>query len=130
MILMLGTNDCKSYYKASANMIGRGVEKLIQQIRANNRKTNILLISPIILGEKIGEEDYGHEYDEESIRTSKELKSVYQEIANTYNIGFLAASDVANSSDIDHEHLDAENHKKLAEAIMKKLEEIVWIGII
>ena len=69
-------------------MIGRGVEKLIQQIRANNRKTNILLISPIILGEKIGEEDYGHEYDEESIRTSKELKSVYQEIANTYNTDF------------------------------------------
>lgn len=128
VILMLGTNDCKSYYKASANVIGRRIEKLIRQIRANNKNTNILLISPIILGEKIGEEVYGHEYDEESIRTSKELKAVYQEIADTYSIEFLAASDVAKSSDIDHEHLDAKNHKKLAEAIMKKLEEILWIG--
>ena len=35
VILMLGTNDCKSYYHASAEVIGLGVEKLIGQI--NNR---------------------------------------------------------------------------------------------
>lgn len=67
VILMLGTNDCKSYYKASAKVIGRGIEKLIHQIRANNININILLISPIILGEKIGEEEYDHDFNKESI---------------------------------------------------------------
>ena len=128
VILMLGTNDCKSYYKASAKVIGRGIEKLIHQIRANNININILLISPIILGEKIGEEEYDHEFNKESIQTSKELKTVYQEIANIYNIDFLAASDVVKFSDIDQEHLDIDNHMKLAEAIMKKLEDILWTG--
>ena len=31
--LMLGTNDCKTYNHASADRIGKGIEKLIQQIR-------------------------------------------------------------------------------------------------
>ena len=33
VVLMLGTNDCKSYYHASEEVIGLGVEKLIGQIR-------------------------------------------------------------------------------------------------
>lgn len=33
VILMLGTNDCKTYYNASAGLIGKGIEKLISQIK-------------------------------------------------------------------------------------------------
>ena len=33
VVLMLGTNDCKTYNHASADRIGKGIEKLIQQIR-------------------------------------------------------------------------------------------------
>lgn len=124
VILMLGTNDCKSYYKASANVIGRGIEKLIQQVRANSNDIKILLISPILLGEIIGKKEYDSEYDEESVQTSKRLKVVYQEIAKKYNIKFLAASEVVIASEVDQEHLDVDNHKKLAEAIMQKLEEL------
>ncbi len=130
VILMLGTNDCKSYYKASANVIGRGMEKLLQLVKANRSNLKILMISPILLGEEIWKKEYDPEFDAESIQTSIGLKAVYQEIADKYNIEFLAASYVAKASDIDQKHLDADNHKKLADAIMKKLEELSWIGII
>ena len=30
VILMLGTNDCKTYYSASPELIGLGIEKLLQ----------------------------------------------------------------------------------------------------
>lgn len=123
--LMLGTNDCKAYYKASANRIGNGIEKLLQQIWTNNCKLKVLLISAILLGANIWKGEYDPEFDEESIATSKGLKKVYQEIAQQYHVEFLAASDVAKASDIDQEHLDAENHKKLAEAIRAKLEEML-----
>ena len=33
VVLMLGTNDCKIYNHASAERIGKGIEKLIQQIK-------------------------------------------------------------------------------------------------
>lgn len=34
VVLMLGTNDCKTVYDASAEVIGKGIEKLISQIKA------------------------------------------------------------------------------------------------
>ena len=33
VVLMLGTNDCKTMYDASAEVIGRGVERLLDQIK-------------------------------------------------------------------------------------------------
>lgn len=128
VILMLGTNDCKSYYKASADVIGRGIEKLIQQVKASNNHMKILLVSPILLGEKVWRKEYDPEFNKESIQTSIQLKAVYQEIADKYSIEFLAASEVAEASEIDQEHIDAASHKMLADAIFKKLEELSWIG--
>lgn len=58
VILMLGTNDCKTVYGASAEVIGKGIEKLIGQIESADKNIKILLISPIWLGEKVWEEGY------------------------------------------------------------------------
>ena len=33
-IVMLGTNDCKTVYGASAEVIGKGIEKIIGQIKS------------------------------------------------------------------------------------------------
>ena len=52
VVLMLGTNDCKTVYNASPRLIARGAEILLKQIRANNENAKILLLSPIYLGEK------------------------------------------------------------------------------
>ena len=49
VVLMLGTNDCKAVNHASAKVIGKGIEKLILQIRAFSKEIPILLISPILL---------------------------------------------------------------------------------
>ena len=35
IVVMLGTNDCKSIYGATADFIGKGISKLIRQIRIN-----------------------------------------------------------------------------------------------
>mgnify|MGYP002233579812 CR=1 FL=1 len=53
IIIMLGTNDCKTYNHASADRIGKGIEKLIQQIRKADPAIDILLVSPIELGEDV-----------------------------------------------------------------------------
>lgn len=118
VILMLGTNDCKTYYNASAEVIGRGIEKLLDQIQTADPQIKILLISPILLGEGVWEEGYDPEFDENSLKTSKRLKSVYGRIARKRGIDFLAASDVAAAGEGDREHLDEANHRKLAEAIL------------
>ena len=57
IVLMLGTNDCKSVYSATPEVIGQGIEQLLDQINTVNPDAKILLVSPIYLGERIWEED-------------------------------------------------------------------------
>ena len=121
VVLMLGTNDCKSYYHASAEVIGLGVEKLIGQIRQAGENIRILLVSPILLGEKVWEPEYDPEFDEQSVETSRQLKQVYSRIAKKHGIDFLAASDVAEPSSRDREHMDEESHRRFAEAVYERL---------
>lgn len=35
MIIMLGTNDCKSHYRASASLISKGLDQVIRKARLN-----------------------------------------------------------------------------------------------
>lgn len=121
VVLMLGTNDCKTVYGASPSKIGEGIEELLDQIDAYNPETEILLVSPIALGDGVWEEGYDTEFDANSVEVSKELPAVYKRIAQKRGIAFMAASDYAKPSSRDREHLDAEGHRNLANAISEKL---------
>ncbi|KIR01236.1 hypothetical protein P261_00050 [Lachnospiraceae bacterium TWA4] len=121
IVLMLGTNDCKTFYKANAKVIGRGIECLIKQIQSQNPSTKIVLVSPIVLGNEVWKKEYDPEFDQDSIEKSKELKVVYQELAKAYNIDFLAASDYASPSLVDMEHMTEEGHRNLSQALYKKI---------
>jgi lysophospholipase L1-like esterase len=117
VVLMLGTNDCKTMYDASAEVIGKGVERLIDQIRQSDSAIRILLVSPIALASGVGEEGYDPEFDEHSVATSKQLPKVYEKVARKKKVHFLAASQYAKASETDREHLDEEGHGRLADAM-------------
>lgn len=114
VVIMLGTNDCKSYIDASANVIGLGIKKIIEQIRIFDSKIKILLISPIFLGDDIFN-GYDFEFNEKSVTVSKELGDVYEIIAKEENMFFLRASEFAVASDIDREHLDENGNDAFTE---------------
>ena len=107
--------------KTDASVIGLGVEKLIGQIRQAGEHIKILLVSPILLGEKVWEPEYDPEFDEQSVETSRQLKTVCSRIAKKHGIDFLAASDVAEPSSRDREHMDEESHRRFAEAVYERL---------
>lgn len=122
--VMLGTNDCKTVYGASAEVIGKGIEKIIGQIKTIAPQTKILLISPILLGDDVWKAEYDPEFSRESVAVSKKLKDVYKRIAEKNNCMFLAASDIAKPSERDQEHLDEKGHEKLADGIYERLNRI------
>ena len=122
IILMLGTNDCKTYYNASPEVIGRGIEKLLEQIKTIAGTAKVLLVSPIALGDEVWKAEYDPEFDQHSVEVSKGLKEVYRKIAEKYGCDFLVASDVASPSRVDMEHLNEEGHQKLADAILEVIE--------
>ena len=117
VVLMLGTNDCKTAYGATAEKIGSGIELLIKQIKDSDLDINIILVSPIELGEGVWEEGFDTEFNENSVEVSKQLPEVYRKIAEKYDADFVAASEYARPSSADREHLNEFGHRKLAEAI-------------
>ena len=124
VVLMLGTNDCKSVYGATAEIIGKGISNLIAQIRAYAKTSKILLISPIHLGEQVWKKEYDPEFSPASIEVSKGLAGVYQRIARKEQADLLDAAVYAGPSSIDQEHLTEEGHRLLAGAILQKIREI------
>ena len=108
-IIMLGTNDCKSVFGASAGVIAAGMEKCIAKLTEYVKPDNILLISPIFLENAA----LNSSYDSRSLTVSRELKQAYREVASAYKTSFLAASDIAKASDIDGEHLTEDGHRKV-----------------
>lgn len=123
-ILMLGTNDCKSAYGASAHTIGRGIELCLNELEKYIPATRILLVSPIHLGDDVWRPEKDPEFQERSIKVSHELKSVYRRIAEERGTGFLAASDFAKADDADDEHLNEKGHEAFATAVYAKLKEM------
>lgn len=127
VIIMLGTNDCKSCFGNTPSTITDGLQKLIGQVREYSSQAKILLISPIHLASGVGEKGFDEEFDEDSVKLSRELPSAYSELAERTGCEFLAASDYASPSAADREHLDRNGHRALAAAIFNKLikEEII-----
>ena len=60
VVLMLGTNDCKTYNHASADRIGKGIEKLIPSDGSNKRITIIRRRCRRYIKERIITDRYGN----------------------------------------------------------------------
>lgn len=123
-IIMLGTNDCKTAFKASASMIGNGICQCLNILIAQIPPDRILLVSPIFLGKDVWMPEKDPEFDKDSVLICRQLKSEYKHIAGQYGTAFLAASDFAVASDIDDEHLSPLGHMSLANSIYEKLIEM------
>ena len=122
LVVMLGTNDCKTAYKADAVRIAEGVESVIEKAESfAQKKLKVLLVSPIHLGLNVGEEGYDTEFDKKSEYVSRNLALEYKKVEDRHGYEFLDASKVARPSTIDREHLDENGHKALASAIQEKI---------
>ena len=87
-------------------MTAKHITMQVQIASERNRKTDsaesrkadpaidILLVSPIELGEDVWKPGFDLEFDQHSVKVSKELKQTYLKIAWKYGCDFLAASDV------------------------------------
>ncbi len=89
VVLMLGTNDCKTIFGASAEIIGKGIARLLEQINQYADKMKVLVISPIYLGEKVWQDGYDQEFSPESVEVSKKLEPVYEKVAGKYGKRFM-----------------------------------------
>lgn len=118
LIVMLGSNDCKVQFKASAKEITDGLERLLEKAgKQEDLGFRVLLIAPAAMTERIVHSGFGSEFDQRSVKVSGELAREYEILTEEYGCDFLDGSKVTQVSETDGLHLDAQGHRMLAEAI-------------
>lgn len=130
IILMLGTNEFKRIFNCGAKYIAAGIREYIKII--NNQFTwdnykipELLVISPVLLGEDIAEKEgpYG-DFNEDSLVQSKYLSKAIGDVCEGYGVQFMNAADYAEACEFDSIHMDEENHEKLAQAVFERIKSM------
>lgn len=130
VILMLGSNDLKRTFHASAKQIADGAGALVEVIQAFTREKQgfepqIILVSPPEIGEGICFSSFCGSFSEDAISRSREFPQYYRKIAEKYHCIFLNAAAYIEASQIDSLHLSPESHSKLAEELCKVVNNLL-----
>lgn len=126
LILMLGSNDCKAQFKASAKEIADGVRRLLEMVgKQVGSGFRVLLVAPAAMTERVTHSGFGLEFDLRSVDVSKELAQEYEELAKERGCDFLDGSKVTRVSEADGLHLDAQGHRMLAEAVCEQVKKLM-----
>lgn len=123
-IVMLGTNDCKTVFALTPQQIGQDMRALLSVLQAHVPANRILLIAPPLLGDDVWKSEKDPDFDPDSVRTCRALSAEYRQIADECSTAFLAAADHVTVSAVDDEHLDADGHRRFADAVLRRLVEM------
>lgn len=124
-VVMLGSNDCKAQFHASAVQIKSALEKIVKEAASHAAKSfQTLLIAPAPITENVLKSGFGTEFDETSLKVSRELAAEYKKLAEALGCGFLDASEAVCASVTDGLHLDKNGHLMLACAVEKRIKEM------
>jgi len=128
VIIMLGTNDIKYANRCRAFDAAMGMTRLIQIVQTfpwikTAGPPQILIMSPPALCRTTDEwfnDLWGH-----AIEESKLFARHYGRVAEEMGVHFFDAGSVAQSDPTDGGHLDAENTRKIGEALVPAVRNIL-----
>ena len=122
LIIMLGTNDCKERFSASAYCIGIGLARLVKKAMDTDcwggKKPNILVICPPPIGEGMLQSHVADTMGTGCVEKSRLLGGYYQEQCQLMGCHFLDAQELGcEFNQIDFMHLTRAGHATLAAAL-------------
>lgn len=133
LVVMLGTVQLKSRFHQTAEDIAIGLEYMLKQALhsgcgAQGEPPKILLISPVAVG-NVEETWLSGVFDMPDTRERQSrFKELYGGIAKRMGIHFMAAEDVARTSQ-DGIHMDLRSQGPFAKAVAAKARQILGDGI-
>lgn len=119
IILAIGINDLQIFYNPAIEEFENGIRFFVSIAAEQARGSNLILLSPSHINENILKSNFRFLFDEISIEKSKKITLIYEKIAKEYNCKLLDLNKLVNTSKIDGLHYEAEEHKKIAESVIK-----------
>ena len=125
LIIMLGTNDVKDRFSASAACIAIGLKQLCLQAMQSDcwkSRPNILVVAPVPLLKNVDKAKFGKTFGVGGYEKSIELAAEYELICKELNLHFLNA----NGCEIDIEdciHLTTVGHGQLSSLLCSIVNE-------
>ena len=124
LIIMLGTNDTKTYFNVQAKSIADGAGRLVKLAQQSNfgigkKAPKVLLVSPVRIEES---DNAGHIFGRQAAEKSEGFSQAFQEVAGEFGCYFLDAARYAGPGELDGVHLDEAAHQKLAGAVYEKIK--------
>lgn len=121
VIIMLGTNDCKERFSATAKNIADGMKRLVQKAKVIpcwRTESKILIVAPAPIDIRCEQSPVAGEMGICS-KKSEGLAEEYQKCAEENQCDFLDAAPFCMMNQIDFMHLDAQSHDRFSAEIEK-----------
>lgn len=132
LIIMLGTNDTKERFGASAQCIAIGMGRLIKKAISveecwRGRRPNILLVTPQNIGREYAHTACAATMGRGCAEKSEGLAAEYEALASQLGCHYLDANTVVTDgpNDVDFMHLTAQGHSQLAESLAVKVLQLM-----
>ena len=128
LIIMLGTNDAKERFSATARNIVDGIIRLAvkaQYTDAWNNEPHILLISPVPVDDLYIGTPAGASLGRECAEKTHTIEPLLYQAAHAKGWYYMNAADFAAVGSFDYIHFTAESHIALGKAAAEKVIEII-----
>lgn len=130
VILMLGTNDTKSFFKRTPFEVAFGMQKLVGQVLTSGggvgapySAPRCLVVAPPPLATI--PDPYFEQMFEGAQEKTKLLGAHYKALANFMKVDFFDAGDVVDTDGCDGIHFTAQNNRDLGVAMADKVRKIL-----
>lgn len=130
VVMMLGTNDLKTYLSGSAFAAAMGMKRLVEIIRTypfdeGFPMPKIVLVSPPHCV-PTDHADLSPMF-QHGLTESREFAGHYRRVAEELGCGFFDASTVAAASSLDGVHLDAANTRAIGTALVPIVRDVLGL---
>lgn len=132
VIIMLGTNDTKSFFHRTPADIATGMSLLAGQVLGSAGGVGtvypapkLMIMSPPPLADAMGHPWFSVIFDDESVEKSRQLGPLYQALASFMGCEYFEAGSVLTTDGVDGIHFTPENNRALGEALVEKVRQVL-----
>ena len=123
IIVMLGTNDLKTNFNQSSEMIAKNMRLVCESIIDNDyfHSKSIILVSPTHINEEspnLLDSFIG------TTQASQSFSNSYRKISDDLNLYFVDASESVKTNKIDGLHWDSKQHSDFANSLFNKIKKV------